>query len=185
MIDQEFFHLSATVFLVIYVIYDLIRNRHRERSLLRMFVFYSFIYYMIHVIKFTLLPITFIPFRFPASVQLIPFYFVFDSIESGYIGSAYWQNFILLFPLGVFSPLLFRRLRNLKLTILTAFFVSTSIETIQLIMRSIGSNRTFNVDDIILNTSGAIIGYFVYKIMIITFRKFKNSYLLNKFDFGL
>ncbi|WP_418936199.1 VanZ family protein [Natronobacillus azotifigens] len=141
---------------------------------------------MIHVIKFTLLPIMFTPFPFPASVQLIPFYFVFDSIESGYIGSAYWQNFILLFPLGVFSPLLFRRLRNLKLTILTAFFVSTSIETIQLIMSlTIGSNRTFNVDDIILNTSGAIIGYFIYKILIITLRKFKNSYLLNKFDFGL
>ncbi|OIJ20149.1 hypothetical protein BKP45_10220 [Anaerobacillus alkalidiazotrophicus] len=51
MIDQQFFHLYATLLLVLFVVYDLIRNRSKERSLLKRFVFYSFIYYMINVIN--------------------------------------------------------------------------------------------------------------------------------------
>ncbi|WP_088073208.1 VanZ family protein [Litchfieldia alkalitelluris] len=180
MIDQQLFHGYATLILIIYVIYDLIRNRKKEHSLLRRFVFYSFIYYMINVIKLTLLPIMFIPFT--VSVQLVPFYFVIDSLNSGYIATAYLQNIILLLPLGVYLPLLFQRLRNLKLTIFVAFLTSTSIETIQLIKGlTIGSHRTFNVDDIILNTSGAILGYFIFKIIFVILKKFNLS-ILDKFD---
>ncbi|WP_416150091.1 VanZ family protein [Salipaludibacillus sp. HK11] len=170
MIDQQFFHTYATLFLILYVIFDLIRNRKKERSLLKRFVFYSSIYYMIHVIKFTLFPITFIPFA--VSVQLVPFYFISDSLSSGYIARAYLENFILLLPLGLYLPLLFQRLRNLKLTIFVVFLTSTSIETIQLIKGlTIGSHRTFNVDDMILNTSGAILGYFIFKMMVVILNK--------------
>ncbi|WP_407639594.1 VanZ family protein [Anaerobacillus alkalidiazotrophicus] len=90
---------------------------------------------------------------------------------------------MLLLPLGLYLPLLFERLRNLKLTIFIAFFTSASIESIQLIKGlTIGSIRTFNVDDIILNTSGAILGYFIFKIIITLLKKFNNKSILNKFD---
>lgn len=176
MIDQEFFHNWATLFLIIYAIYDLIRNRKEKNSLLMRLVFYSFIYYIINVLKLTLLPITFIPIE--VSVQLVPFYFVIESVNSGYIARAYLENFILLLPLGLYLPLLFKRLRRLKLTILIVFLLSTSIETIQLIMGlTFGSHRTFNVDDIILNTSGALIGYLIFKIWSTLIEKYKVRFL--------
>ncbi|WP_280771597.1 VanZ family protein [Salipaludibacillus daqingensis] len=176
MIDQEFFHNWATLFLIMYIVFDLIRNRKKERSLVMRLVFYSFIYYMINVVKLTLLPIMFIPFA--VSVQLVPFYFVVESINIGYIPRAYIENFILLLPFGLYLPLLFERFRKLKLTIITAFLLSLSIETIQLLMGlTFGSHRTFNVDDMILNTSGTLIGYLFYKIWFILIEKYKSRFL--------
>ncbi|PYZ93428.1 hypothetical protein CR194_09640 [Salipaludibacillus keqinensis] len=170
MIDQQLFHTYATIFLILYVIFDQIRNRKKERSLFKRFVFYSFIYYMIHVIKLTLFPIMFTPYT--VSVQLVPFYFIIDSFNSGYLPRAYLENLILLLPLGLYLPLLYQRLRNLKCTIFVAFFTSSSIEIIQLITGlTIGSHRVFNVDDIMLNTSGAIVGYYIFNIVMVIFGK--------------
>ncbi|MCZ0702433.1 glycopeptide antibiotics resistance protein [Natronobacillus azotifigens] len=176
MIDQDFFLLYATLFLILYVIYDLFRYRKEERSLLQRFLFYSFVFYMINVIRLTLFPIMFMPTSF--SVQFVPFFFMMESLDSGYIARTYLENFILLLPLGFYLPLLFQRFRKLKFTIFAAFILTTSIETIQLLMRlTIGSLRTFNVDDIILNTSGAILGYFLYKITMVIIKKYNYSVL--------
>ncbi|WP_100407673.1 VanZ family protein [Bacillus solitudinis] len=175
MLDQEFIHNWATVFLIIYVIYDLIRNRKIGRTLLGKFVFYSFLYYLINVIKLTLFPIPLDFLKIPVSVQLIPFYFIIDWVNSGYIGRAYIENFILLLPLGLYLPLLFARYKNIKLTVLVAFWVTFSIEFMQLILGfTIGLHRMFNIDDIILNTMGAIVGYAIYKLISV-FIKINNN----------
>lgn len=70
-------------------------------------------------------------------------------------------NFFLLFPLGIYLPLLYKKLSNFFLVLLTSIFVSAFIEFLQLITR----RRSADVDDILLNAAGACAGYFVYKLI--------------------
>jgi glycopeptide antibiotics resistance protein len=75
-------------------------------------------------------------------------------------------NFIMLMPLGFFLPLLYKRISNLFLVLLTALLVSTVIELLQLIT----SFRSADVDDIFLNTLGACTGFVLFKIISFTIK---------------
>jgi glycopeptide antibiotics resistance protein len=71
-------------------------------------------------------------------------------------------NIVLFIPLGIWVPWLFRHYRSwLKLTLIVVFLLLL-VETIQLITR-VGS---FDVDDIILNTFGAWIGFSSFRLFI-------------------
>lgn len=74
-------------------------------------------------------------------------------------------NVLLFVPFGVFVCYYIRKCNFLKVLIIT-FLGSFTIEAVQL---KIG--RTFDVDDIILNVLGGIIGFLLYKIL----RKIKNT----------
>jgi glycopeptide antibiotics resistance protein len=69
-------------------------------------------------------------------------------------------NFIMLLPLGIFLPILYKNLSFIKVLFI-AMFTSIIIELIQLISNS----RRTDIDDVILNTSGAIVGFLFYKII--------------------
>ena len=69
-------------------------------------------------------------------------------------------NIIGFIPLGIFVPFLFRRLRVAWKTVLMVFLISLSFEMTQLVF-GLG---VFDVDDLILNTLGGLIGYFVFMI---------------------
>lgn len=71
-------------------------------------------------------------------------------------------NLILLLPLGLLLPFLFKRCQKLTSIVAISFVTSISIEVIQFILQ-IGMA---DIDDIILNTFGAIIGFYGYKLMI-------------------
>lgn len=65
-------------------------------------------------------------------------------------------NVVLGVPFGILLPMLFPRFRGLvRVTLLTAL-VMVLVETAQ---GSIVEGRAFDVDDVILNTSGALLGY--------------------------
>ncbi|MCO6008947.1 VanZ family protein [Actinoallomurus purpureus] len=65
-------------------------------------------------------------------------------------------NLALLMPLGVLLPVLFARLRGLVRLTLAAAVISLGIEAVQ----GFGiTGRSFDVDDVILNTAGAAIAY--------------------------
>ena len=70
-------------------------------------------------------------------------------------------NFVMLLPLGIYIPLLFPKLSGFFKVFIVCLFVSVSIELMQLIT----SYRSTDIDDVILNTSGAVIGYVMYKII--------------------
>jgi hypothetical protein len=84
----------------------------------------------------------------------LKFYLDRPSIKEAAI--AIGGNLALLAPLGILLPVVFKRLRGLiRLTLLVAL-ISLGIETVQ---GSLISGRTFDVDDIILNTIGAALAY--------------------------
>lgn len=67
-------------------------------------------------------------------------------------------NIMAFMPLGFFVPVVFEKIKKIKHTIFIGTSLSTCIEMAQIITR-VG---TFDVDDIILNTIGTLIGYRIY-----------------------
>lgn len=70
-------------------------------------------------------------------------------------------NIVGFMPFGFFLPVISRRSRHWYNTVLLSYLFSLSIETIQLVFK-VGS---FDVDDMILNTLGGMLGYILYKIV--------------------
>lgn len=71
-------------------------------------------------------------------------------------------NLILLIPLGILLPCLFRSCRNFQSVLAICIFCSFSIELIQFVLRQFGTFRTVDIDDLILNTMGGMFGWLVY-----------------------
>jgi len=72
-----------------------------------------------------------------------------------------------LVPFGLSLPLLFSRCKKLKPVILWALALILSIELMQL-FTGFGE---FDVDDILLNTLGAFIGFYVYRFLSLFYHK--------------
>ena len=73
-------------------------------------------------------------------------------------------NFIMLLPLGIYLPLLYRRLRRFSgffAVLFICLLVSIGIELLQLIT----SYRSADIDDVILNTIGGCLGFIIYQLM--------------------
>ncbi len=76
-------------------------------------------------------------------------------------------NVMAFIPFGMYIPVISRKKRGLLVTILITFLLTLSIELTQLVMK-VGS---FDVDDIILNTIGGIIGYLCISLVRLIKRK--------------
>jgi glycopeptide antibiotics resistance protein len=70
-------------------------------------------------------------------------------------------NLVMLLPLGIYIPLLFPKLSGFFRVFIICLLVSVSIELMQLITNV----RSTDIDDVILNTSGAVVGYIIYKLI--------------------
>lgn len=87
--------------------------------------------------------------RFDPTVNWLPFH---DLSRSNRIGMT--LNIVMFVPFGAFLPIYFKRFRKLIPTIAASFLMSSVIEILQLF-----SFRTTDVDDLIMNTIGAAVGY--------------------------
>lgn len=149
----------------------------------RALVFYSFLFFIVTAFFLTLLPLPEITDNFcevhrNASIPLlVPFSFVGNILQEAarnpggltlgalFANSAFFQaffNFLLLLPFGVYLRYYFRR--NFRQTALIAFGVTLFFEMTQ----RTGvygfypcPYRFFEVDDLILNTAGALLGYWL------------------------
>lgn len=82
-------------------------------------------------------------------------------------------NIILFVPFGFLLPMISERFRRLCFTTVTGFIFSAEIETMQYIT----VRGLTEVDDVINNTAGALIGYMLYvTVMWIYKRTQKNNY---------
>ena len=113
------------------------------------------------------------------SINLVPFRTIYGSLYSiihrtnQYLISheiiSLLGNFALFVPFGYFIPQLFRRYRGFVKFILLTFVVLLSIETLQVVTL----RGCFDVDDILLNLAGAVIGFFIARIA--KFRKRRDA----------
>jgi len=70
-------------------------------------------------------------------------------------------NIVTFIPLGFFASLLFKRFSNIITVVVFSTITITVIETLQFVF-NVG---VFDIDDIILNTLGCIVGFTLYKII--------------------
>lgn len=101
--------------------------------------------------------------------QLFKMFKIYKILSKQIIG-----NFIMLLPLGIFLPLLYKKISNFFPIIIVSFLVSTTIELLQLI----SSFRSTDVDDIFLNTLGACTGYFIYRLTVFAIKTVKTTPLI-------
>ena len=155
--------------------FDLFRNR--TRGILKRLIMYSFIFYVINVLQVTTGGINIPPREEFQSVsfQLIPFRFLLDWLQlyqSRGLDWFFWNsvrlsmyNLHLLLPLGIYLPTLFNII-TLKKVAFFLMLVSLTIEIYQSVFSYFGLVflRTSNIDDILLNTFGGVIGFYVYQV---------------------
>ena len=83
----------------------------------------------------------------------------------------FFGNIAIFIPIGLFPALLFRK-ATWKRSAIIGFVMSLFIELVQYFIM-----RNTAVDDIILNTAGAMCGYFVYLLVCKVFPAFTNGFL--------
>lgn len=69
-------------------------------------------------------------------------------------------NIMLFIPFGFFLPLTFQNKRKLSKTVFISLIITFSVEFIQYFI-----GRSSDIDDIIMNLLGAIIGYIIFKVI--------------------
>ena len=109
--------------------------------------------------------------------NLVPFRMIYHIIKSESVIVVIYQiggNLMLLFPLGYLIPIVTNKKIDLKRIILIMFCITFCIENMQFIIGQIlnFNYRCFDVDDMILNTAGGILGYIMLKKTYPIVRKF-------------
>lgn len=153
--------------------------RKKETTLIKQLINLSFFIYLILLIKVTLFPIpidkilikSMLETDTAAKTNLIPFATMYKTFD--YNNMDLWikqigGNILLLMPLGFYAPLLWNQVKKFKNIIILGFLASFTIEFVQtLISLIIGvTYRSFDVDDLILNTVGAILGFGIIKLFL-------------------
>lgn len=176
------FPFIALLFWVPFILHQY--HKYGSINLFRVFIIYSFILYMITMFFLVILPLPSkneVMYK-PNMIKLIPFGFINDFIrESSFVltdPNTYLKaltepcfytiifNIFMTIPFGMYLRYYFKC--NLKKTILISFLLSLFFEVTQLT----GlyhfyqyQYRVFDVDDLITNTLGGIIGYLIMGIV--------------------
>ncbi len=154
----------------------LIKNRDTEKAVFyKELLMLSFIIYILCLFQV----VTFQDDTSWASNNFIPFKEIFRyDITSRLFLKNVIGNMLMFLPFGFFISYYLKN-EKIWLTLFITVITSVAIEVVQLTM--IG--RVFDVDDIILNVIGGIIGYYLYYVLSKIWSKlpnfFKNEWLLD------
>ncbi len=147
------------------------RRRGQPLSLSRELLLACLVLYLVLVAAVTVVPLPMSRSRVPRSddvnlVPILPLLNCFHLLQpSGVPESRRFclqnllGNIALFFPLGVLLPLVFGRVNSLLRVLLIAAAASSAIELTQYVSRQFGSYRYVDINDVILNVSGACLGY--------------------------
>ena len=117
----------------------------------------AFSVYIVGVYHFTGTGTIYDGIRYQLELRLEQFNLIPFSNEIDVV--AYLLNILLFVPLGLLVPLIWQKMNKLTKIIGIGFLFTLLIETSQLL-----NNRSTDVDDIIMNVLGAIIGFGLYKL---------------------
>jgi len=120
------------------------------------------------------LPIDFKPKQYILNLQ--PLQWLWEGNIMQRIMAEIRPNIMIFIPLGIFTPIAFKRMRKFYMTALVAFVVTFSVEFFQYFI-----GRSSDIDDLMANLLGGIIGYGIFKIFSYLF---KNKTWWNQFVGG-
>lgn len=130
----------------------------REMVVLALFLWSLIVFY------FTFFPMGIVLYSWYGSYNFVPFASITQLIRDTSVGLASYNivgNLLLLAPLGILLPLLFKKLQRLWPLVWRVGAVSALIEASQLITRA----RAVDIDDVILNTTGAALAFGLYLLL--------------------
>lgn len=167
----------------IVLVFWIIISSVTKRTLSRKILISLFIIYITVVVSITVFPLVIDPEMMvmtDKSIILIPFSTITDLLANATLGTIVLQiigNIIMTVPYGVLIPFIVKRKRWYNYLIYTLVF-PIAVELTQLII-CLSTNsfyRTVDIDDVILNSIGILIGYGIYKIL----PRFVKEYFGNK-----
>lgn len=103
---------------------------------------------------------------------MTPFSSIFEIARSQPLSTSALQlggNILLLLPLGFLLPLLFDRFERPGAVVVAGLSVSLGIELVQVLTSSVlgFTYKVFDVDDLILNTIGVVVGWVLWRIVVL------------------
>lgn len=120
--------------------------------------------YALGVAAVTIFPITLWPAEHWAGQ---PWHEVLQTVPFRVDGTSFVLNVVMTVPLGVLLPLLYRRADSLVRVGGCAAGASLSIETVQFVLGLLlHSRRTVDVNDLIANTAGALLGLLFLRLAV-------------------
>jgi glycopeptide antibiotics resistance protein len=146
------------------------RRRGQPISLRRETLLVCLVLYLAVLAAVTVVPLPMSMFRTPLPddvnlVPILPLLKCFHLQPSGVPESRRFclqnllGNIVLFLPFGVLLPLAFARFNAFLRVLLFAVAASSAIELTQYVSRQFGSYRYVDINDVILNVSGACLGY--------------------------
>jgi glycopeptide antibiotics resistance protein len=105
--------------------------------------------------------------------NLYPLVSIIDIYDMGVINmmKQVILNIIIMVPLGFLLPVVFRYFRSFVKIILFTIFISAFVEVVQYLV-----GRSADIDDVIMNTIGGIIGYMIFFV----FRRLSSNKVASK-----
>lgn len=166
--------LGSIIWISYRIIFNIIKKNKVTINLLKKEIIYLlFIDYLLLLIGITIFPIRIGELRESTfNLNLIPFNFnIYGNNKIALI--VIIGNLVLLSPIAIFLPIINqKKFKSIKKILLISFLISLSIEVTQFITVMVGISdiiRVSDINDIILNTVGSILGYYIYKNLL---RKF-------------
>lgn len=168
--------LAYAIAIPLWVLLRLVwRSRHRPRPAAgRELLLFVLAAYLLGVLLLTLWPLPMTEERSSGGrINLVPLRSTLRDLKHIFSDQGIYYrhllrnlagNILLFIPLGLLLPLLFRRCRKPGRVVLAAFLFSAGIELAQGLSRSFGNYRAADVDDVLLNTAGALVGVVLFHL---------------------
>lgn len=192
-VNSTFFKPVVILLAVAIPVWFIARGAFRKKttgidiSFSREFLLFVFYLYLITIAAITVVPLSYSVHRTPGAndISMIPFKTTGNAIRYGmrmhqqFSISLLLQNtmgnIVMFIPFGFLLPLVFKTANSFFRILLAGLFFSAVIELVQYVERSYGVYRSVDIDDVILNTIGALVGW----IILCALRKFSNLFKTN------
>ncbi|MFS0781787.1 VanZ family protein [Bacillus sp. 1P06AnD] len=183
--------------IILGIIIGITYKKHKKVDWLKQLFKFFFALYICMVISVTLFPLAlWIDFdleRFKYSMNLIPFIAIVKDINQvgvAYDGDSLFMikliirnvggNIVMFIPLGILLPIVSEKIKTFKHVLLGGVTFSLIIECFQCVETLLGGfGRTVDIDDVLLNTVGTIIGFLIYKVASTIAKRIKGAISVN------
>jgi glycopeptide antibiotics resistance protein len=140
-----------------------VARQERKVSIPQLAVLSSFGIYLLCVIHLVFFPID---VNIGLYANQTPWYKTINFIPILTIDvTTFLLNIIMLIPFGMYIPFLNKNVVSMKKVAKLGLMMSLSLEILQLFIRvTLGSGRSTDINDMLANTAGAVIGFLLVKV---------------------
>lgn len=178
MIHNTFFKPVAILLAVAIPAWFIARSAFKKKTtgiditFSRELLLFTFFLYIIAIAAITIVPLSYSVHRAPEEhdINLIPFKTTYNYVRHE-VRTQHWHpgllmentlgNILMFIPFGFLLPMVIKKINTFTKVLFAGFVFSALIESIQYAERSFGVYRSVDVDDVILNTAGALTGWMI------------------------